>query len=65
MMDDFTKCDNYINGEFIAPISGEYFPVVSPCTADIIGQVALSNEEDVKAAVQAAQEALPLWYVKQ
>jgi malonate-semialdehyde dehydrogenase (acetylating)/methylmalonate-semialdehyde dehydrogenase len=58
---DLVKVLNYINHSFIESSAKEYLPIVSPSTNCTIGQVALSNEDDVNAAVHAASEAFPAW----
>ncbi len=56
------KFKNYINGEWVAPLSNEYFNNISPAnTGDIIGEFPLSGQEDVNAAVAAATAAYKLW----
>ncbi|MBS3999483.1 MAG: aldehyde dehydrogenase family protein [Desulfobulbaceae bacterium] len=56
------KFKNYINGEWVDPKSGEYFPNISPANhEDIIGDFPDSNQEDVNDAVAAAKAAFKLW----
>ncbi len=55
------RCDNFIAGEFRAPQSSEYLPVLSPYTGKGIGEVALSNASDIEAVVAAAHAAFPAW----
>jgi len=62
---NLTICDNYINGKFMPPVNGEYIDVSNPSTGTIIGKVALSNCEDVQAAVGAAEAVFPEWYEHQ
>jgi aldehyde dehydrogenase (NAD+) len=53
---------NYIGGEWIPSESGEVFENRNPAdTRDVIGRFPLSTSEDVNAAVNAAQQALPRW----
>lgn len=47
----------YINGEWVAPLSGQTMPVINPATEGVIGTVALGNEADVDRAVAAASRA--------
>ena len=49
-----TTCDNYINGAYAAPSSGEYMDVYNPSTGKKIGKVAISNQDDVNQAVTIA-----------
>lgn len=55
------KVLNYINQSFVEPSSNEYLPILSPTTNCTIGQVALSNSDDVDDAVSAANSAFPAW----
>jgi aldehyde dehydrogenase (NAD+) len=56
------KFKNYINGEWVEPKSGKYFPNISPANHDdIIGEFPDSNQEDVNDAVAAAKAAFKLW----
>src|SRR3984885_7228906 len=52
---------NYIAGEWKKSGAGEWQPVKNPATQEILGDVALSNAEDVNAAVEAAAAAFPEW----
>ncbi|NDA08152.1 MAG: aldehyde dehydrogenase family protein, partial [Alphaproteobacteria bacterium] len=47
----------YINGEWVAPLSGQTMPVINPATEEVIGTVALGNEADVDRVVAAASRA--------
>ena len=57
------KLDMYIDGEFVAPASGEYFESFDPFTARPWALVARGNAEDADRAVQAAHRAFqsPEW----
>lgn len=58
----FRACyDNYIGGEWVAPMGGRYFDNISPCNGEFICQVARSDEQDVAAAVHAANQAFASW----
>ncbi|MFK7798234.1 MAG: aldehyde dehydrogenase [Aureispira sp.] len=52
---------NYINGELVAPKSGQYLDNYEPATGKIYAQIPDSDAQDVEAAVQAAQAAFPAW----
>ncbi|HEY0427724.1 MAG TPA: aldehyde dehydrogenase family protein [Pyrinomonadaceae bacterium] len=53
---------NYIGGEWIKSVSGEWFENTNPAdTSDVIGRFPLSVEEDVNAAVEAAKSAAVKW----
>ena len=49
--------ENFIGGEWIAPISGEYVDNISPVDGKFLTSVPRSNEKDVEAAVLAADKA--------
>lgn len=54
--------NNYINGEWQASVSQKQFVSVNPAnTEDIVGAFQASNEQDVLAAIEAAQAAFPNW----
>lgn len=55
------KYDNFINGEWIAPIDGEYFDNTSPIDGKTICQVARSKEADIEKALDAAHAAKDAW----
>lgn len=53
---------NYINGEWLPSSSGETFDNINPAdTTDIIGKFAVSTDEDVRRAVDAARGAFDSW----
>ena len=47
----------FINGKFIAPASGKYFPSVNPATEQPLTEIAAANEADVDSAVKSARRA--------
>jgi len=55
------RYQNYINGEWVAPISGKYFENVTPVTGEVICQVARSDEGDIDKALDAAHAAKAGW----
>ena len=55
------KYDNFINGEWVVPIDGEYFDNSSPIDGKIFCQVARSKEADIEAALDAAHAAKDAW----
>jgi len=57
------QLENFIGGNFIAPISSNYLDNVNPAIAEVYGQIPNSNAADVDAAVKAAQKALPEWSI--
>src|ERR1043166_7520200 len=53
---------NYINGEWVASRSGEWFENVNPAdTRDCVGRFPLSTAEDINRAVEAARNAADKW----
>ncbi len=55
--------ENFIGGNFIAPLSGKFIDNINPATAQVSGQIPESNEKDVAIAVKAAQQAFPSWSI--
>ena len=55
------KYDNFIGGKFVAPVSGQYFDVISPINGKVYTQAARSNEADVNLALDAAHAAKDGW----
>jgi aldehyde dehydrogenase len=53
--------DNFIGGEWVAPLDREYFVNSSPVDGSVIAQVARSNSKDIDLAVEAATKAAPAW----
>ena len=49
--------ENFIGGELVAPLSGEYFDNISPVDGEILTRIPRSNEADVDAAVAAGMLA--------
>ncbi|MBU3014177.1 aldehyde dehydrogenase [Poseidonibacter lekithochrous] len=49
--------ENFIGGEWVAPLSGEYFDNLSPVDGEVLTRIPRSNEADVDAAVAAGLEA--------
>lgn len=55
------KIRNYINGELVAPISGNYLDNINPAIGKIYSYIPDSDEKDVELATQAALAAFPSW----
>jgi aldehyde dehydrogenase len=53
--------DNYIGGEWLGPVDGEYFENTSPVDGSVIAQVARSTSKDIDNAVAAAWKAAASW----
>lgn len=52
---------NFINGKFVAPVGGQYFENRSPIDNSIIAKYPRSQQEDVDAALDAANAAKKAW----
>lgn len=53
--------ENFIGGNFIGPLSGEFLDGINPATAEIYYQVPNSNKKDISVAVSAAQKVFAEW----
>lgn len=53
--------DNFIGGQFVAPVKGEYFENVSPVDGKVFTHAARSYKEDIELALDAAHAAFPAW----
>jgi aldehyde dehydrogenase (NAD+) len=49
--------DLFINGKWVKPESGKYFPTINPATEQVISSIAEANEKDVNKAVKSARDA--------
>ncbi len=47
----------FINGQFVAPQSGNYFDSINPATEEKLSEIAAADARDVDAAVRAARRA--------
>src|ERR1700738_3121026 len=56
-----SRYENFIGGEWIAPVKGGYFDNISPTTGQVICQIARSQAEDVERAIDAAHAAADGW----
>ncbi|MCD2201681.1 CoA-acylating methylmalonate-semialdehyde dehydrogenase [Halobacterium sp. KA-4] len=52
---------NYVDGDWVAPTSGEGQDVVNPATGEALTSVGFSSPEDVDEAVTAGQSAFETW----
>ncbi|KOO48365.1 aldehyde dehydrogenase [Viridibacillus arvi] len=53
--------ENFIGGEWVAPVNGQYFENVSPVTGQVFTKVARSTSEDIELALDAAHAAKDSW----
>ncbi|MCX4189181.1 aldehyde dehydrogenase family protein [Methylophaga sp. OBS3] len=56
-----SRYDNFIGGEWVAPVKGQYFENITPVTGEVICEVARSTAEDVELALDAAHKAKDAW----
>ena len=50
---------NYIGGEFVPPVKGEYFVNTSPVNGEVIAEFPRSGAEDIEKALDAARMQPP------
>ena len=55
------RYDNFIGGEWVAPLEGRYFENVTPVTGAVFCEVARSTPADLHKALDAAHAAAPAW----
>ncbi|MGB8266952.1 MAG: aldehyde dehydrogenase [Candidatus Velthaea sp.] len=55
------RYDNFIGGEFVPPVNGQYFTNESPVVGHPFTEVARSSAEDVELALDAAHKARVAW----
>ena len=55
------RYDNFIGGQWVPPVGGEYFDDPSPVDGQVFTQVARSGEGDVEKALDAAWKAAETW----
>lgn len=51
----------YIDGKWLAPISKQYYDVVSPTTGEIVSQGSYGDHRDAAKAIHAAHNAFKTW----
>jgi aldehyde dehydrogenase len=55
------RYENYIGGNWVPPVKGEYFENLSPVNGKAFCEVARSTAEDIELALDAAHEAKDAW----
>src|SRR5690554_2794641 len=55
------KILNYINGEYVEPLSKKWLDNYNPSNGEVYSQIANSNAEDIEKAYQAAKAAFAKW----
>jgi betaine-aldehyde dehydrogenase len=56
-----TTVDNFIDGEYRSAVGGDTAPLIDPVTGEEFARAPLSGEEDVDAAMRAAERAFEKW----
>ena len=56
-----SRYENWIGGEWVAPVKGKYFENPSPVTGKTFCEIAQSTSEDIDLALDAAHKAAPAW----
>ncbi|WP_024794737.1 acetaldehyde dehydrogenase ExaC [Tomitella biformata] len=56
-----SRYDNWIGGQWVAPVKGQYFENTTPVNGQAFCDVARSTAEDVELALDAAHAAAPAW----
>ena len=55
------RYDNFIGGQWKAPVKGQYFDVVTPISGQVYTQAARSDAQDIELALDAAHAAAGGW----
>jgi aminomuconate-semialdehyde/2-hydroxymuconate-6-semialdehyde dehydrogenase len=55
------RIQNYINGELVSPVSGQYLDNYDPSQGKVYSLIPDSSERDVALAVDAAKAAFAMW----
>ncbi|WP_139851811.1 acetaldehyde dehydrogenase ExaC [Acinetobacter pullicarnis] len=53
--------DNFIGGQWVAPVKGQYFENSSPVDGKVFTKVSRSSAEDIELALDAAHKAKATW----
>ncbi len=56
-----SRYENFIGGEWVAPVKGQYFENPTPVTGQTFCEVARSTSEDIELALDAAHGAAAAW----
>lgn len=56
-----SQYNNYIGGEWVAPVKGQYFDVITPITGQVYTKAARSTAEDIELALDKAHQAADKW----
>ncbi len=61
LMSFAARYENFIGGEWAAPVGGQYFENRTPVTGEVFCEVARSTDADIELALDAAHAAAPGW----
>ena len=56
-----SRYDNFIGGQWLAPVKGQYFANTTPISGETVCEVARSTAEDIDKALDAAHAAKGAW----
>ncbi|WP_231446036.1 aldehyde dehydrogenase family protein [Brevibacterium zhoupengii] len=56
-----SRYENFIGGQWVAPVNGNYFENPTPITGKTFCEVPASTSEDIELALDAAHKAAPAW----
>jgi aldehyde dehydrogenase len=56
-----SRYENYIGGEWVPPVKGQYFDAITPVTGQPFCEVPRSTSEDIDKALDAAHAAFATW----
>ena len=58
---DLIYIKNFIDGQYVDAVSGEWLDNYEPATGAVYSKVASSDAKDVELAYEAAHKAFPAW----
>jgi len=56
-----TRFENFIGGEWVAPVKGQYFTNTTPINNEFLCDIPRSTSEDIELALDAAHAAKDIW----
>jgi aldehyde dehydrogenase len=56
-----SRYENFIGGDWVPPVRGQYFANPTPVTGQIFTEIARGTAEDIELALNAAHGAVPAW----
>ena len=55
------RYDNYIGGQWVPPVEGQYLENITPVTGEVFCEVARGTAADIELALDAAHKAADAW----